>query len=101
MASECRHRLLPIPCCTRQHRSTATLPQTRQSTVAKRTGTSQSTRAEELGEAHSSLRQVDTNTPRSAPLPGCPLLRHSSFIRAVCVDAHRSEEHTSELQSPM
>ena len=28
------HRLLPIPCCPRQHRSIAHLPQTRQSTVA-------------------------------------------------------------------
>ena len=27
-------------------------------------------------------------TSRSAPLSSCPLLRHSSFIRAVCVDAH-------------
>src|ERR1700738_2277176 len=88
MASECGHRLLPIPCRTRQHRSVAHLPKTRKSTVAKRTSTPESTRAEEVGEVRSGLRKVDTSTPRSDPLQRNPLLRHPSFIRAVCVDAH-------------
>jgi len=34
------------------------------------------------------LQQVDTHTPNPASLPSRPLQRHSSFIRAVCVDAH-------------
>ena len=36
----------------------------------------------------SGLRQMDTNTPHPASLSRCPLLRHSSFVRAVCVNAH-------------
>jgi hypothetical protein len=60
---------------------------TRQSAVAKRSGSSQSTAREEVGEVYSGLREVDTTTPRSAPLSPRPLLRHPSFIRAVCVDA--------------
>ena len=36
---------------------------------------------------HPGLRQVDTTTPRSASLSRRPLLRHPSFIRAVCVNA--------------
>jgi hypothetical protein len=34
------------------------------------------------------LQQVDTHTPNPASLPSRPLQRHSSFIRAVCVDAY-------------
>src|SRR5439155_11770675 len=40
-----------------------------------------------VGTLHPSLEPVDSSTPRSAPLSRCTLLRHSSFVRAVCVDA--------------
>jgi hypothetical protein len=76
-----------IPCCSRQHRSVAYLQATRESAVAERSGSSQSTRQHEVGVTHSGLRQVDTRTPNPAPLSSRPLQRHSSFIRAVCVDA--------------
>jgi hypothetical protein len=33
-------------------------------------------------------RRIGTNTPNPASLSSRPLQRHSSFIRAVCVDAH-------------
>jgi hypothetical protein len=46
-----------------------------------------SQRANALGTIDPSLEPVDSSTPRSAPLSRCPLLRHSSFLRAVCVDA--------------
>src|SRR5271154_3478844 len=82
------HWLLPIQCCSRQHRSAANLPTARESAVAERSGSSQSTRKEEVGVTYSGLQQVDTQTPNPAPLSSCSLLRHSSFIRAVCVDAH-------------
>jgi hypothetical protein len=55
--------------------------------VAERSGSSQSTRQNEVGVTHAGLRQVDPQTPSPAPLSPSPLLRHSSFIRAVCVDA--------------
>jgi group II intron reverse transcriptase/maturase len=51
-------------------------------------GSSQSTRKEEVGVTYSGFQQVDTHTSNPAPLSSSPLLRHSSFIRAVCVDAH-------------
>src|SRR4051812_31303550 len=88
MASEGGHRLLPIPCCSREYRSTAHLQTARKSTLAERSGSSQSTREEEVGVTDSGLQQVDTHTPNLAPVSSCPLLRHPSFIRAVCVDAH-------------
>src|SRR5262249_2965729 len=40
-----------------------------------------------LGTLYPSLEPVDSSTPRSAPLSRCTLLRHPSFVRAVCVDA--------------
>ena len=59
----------------------------RQPTVAKRPGSPQSTREGRSGGVCPSLRQVDSTTPCPASLSRSPLLRHSSFIRAVCVDA--------------
>ena len=88
MASECGHRLLPIPCCSREYRSTAHLQAARQPALAKRSGSSQPTYKEKVGVTDSSLRQVDTHTPNPAPLSSRPLPRHTSLIRAVCVDAH-------------
>src|SRR5580704_7248497 len=88
MASESRQRLLPIPCCSREYRSTAHLQTARQSALAKRSGSSQPTRKEEVGVTDSGLQQVDTHTPNLVPLSSRPLPRHTSLIRAVCVDAH-------------
>src|ERR1700748_3138488 len=88
MASEGGHWLLPIPCCSREYRSAAHLQTARQSALAERLGSSEPTRKEEVGVPDSGLQQVDTHTPNPASLPSCPLQRHSSFIRAVCVDAH-------------
>jgi hypothetical protein len=47
----------------------------------------QSARTDAVGTSYPSLEPVDSTTPRSAPLSRRPLLRHSSFVRAVCVDA--------------
>src|SRR5580658_7150333 len=41
-----------------------------------------------MGASHSSLGPVDTNPKHSAPISRCRLLRHSSFVRAVCADAN-------------
>jgi hypothetical protein len=87
-ASEGRHRLLPIPCCSREYRSAANLQTTRESALADHSGSSRSTRKEEVGVTDSGLRQMDTHTPNPASLSSRPLPRHSSFIRAVCIDAH-------------
>ncbi|MCU1296599.1 MAG: hypothetical protein JWO91_877, partial [Acidobacteriaceae bacterium] len=40
-----------------------------------------------VGNVSPSLEPVDSSTPRSAPLSRRTLLRHSSFVRAVCVNA--------------
>src|SRR5215469_2319589 len=55
--------------------------------MAERSGPPQSARQDALGTLHPSLEPVDSSTPRSAPLSRCTLLRHPSFVRAVCVDA--------------
>jgi hypothetical protein len=88
MASEGGHWLLPIPCCSREYRSVAYLQTAHQSALAERSGPPQPTRKEEVGVTHSGLQQVDTHTPNPASLSTRPLQRHSSFVRAVCVDAH-------------
>src|ERR1700682_6783283 len=87
MASEGCAGLLPIPCCTRQHDSVAHLQTSRVQAMAECSGPPQSARTDALGTPHPSLEPVDSSTPRSAPLSRCTLLRHSSFVRAVCVDA--------------
>src|SRR5260370_41283129 len=55
--------------------------------MAECSGPPQSARPDALGTPHPSLEPVDSSTPRSAPLSRCTLLRHSSFVRAVWVDA--------------
>src|SRR2546426_8662269 len=55
--------------------------------MAECSGSPQPTRKDALGTSHPSLEPVDSSTPSSAPLSRCTLLRHSSFVRAVCVDA--------------
>src|SRR5450755_2149033 len=50
-------------------------------------GPPESARTDAVGTFYPSLEPVDSSTPRSAPLSRCTLLRHSSFVRAVCVDA--------------
>src|SRR6266404_2052560 len=55
--------------------------------MAECSGPPQPVRADVLGTSHPSLEPVDSSAPRSAPLSRCTLLRHSSFVRAVCVDA--------------
>src|ERR1017187_8465407 len=87
MAMESRIRLLPIPCCSRQHRPVVHLQASPPSTMAKRSGSPQSNREKEVGEIYASLRQMDPNAPHPASLSRGSLLRHSSFVRAVCVDA--------------
>src|ERR1035441_8591923 len=87
MAMESRIRLLPIPCCSRQHRPVVHLQASPPSTMAKRSGSPQSNREKEVGEIYASLRQMDPKAPHPASLSRGSLLRHSSFVRAVCVDA--------------
>src|ERR1035438_6934834 len=87
MASEGRVRLLPIPRSSRQHRPAAQLQKTRKSTLAQRSGSPQSMREEEVGATHPSLGKVDSTAPNPTPISRGALLRHSSFVRAVCVDA--------------
>src|SRR5713101_1027899 len=55
--------------------------------MAECSGPPQSARKDVLGTFDPSLEPVDSSTPRSAPLSRCTLLRHSSFVRAVCVNA--------------
>jgi hypothetical protein len=87
VAPEGRAGLLPIPRCSREHDSVAHLQTSRVQAMAECSGPPQSTRTDALGASYPSLEPVDSSTPRSAPLSRCPLLRHSSFVRAVCVDA--------------
>src|SRR3989442_624191 len=55
--------------------------------MAERSGPPQPARTDAVGTFYPSLESVDSSSPRSAPLSRCTLLRHSSFVRAVCVDA--------------
>jgi hypothetical protein len=47
----------------------------------------QPARRDALGTSYPNLETVDSSTARSAFLSRCTLLRHSSFVRAVCVNA--------------
>jgi hypothetical protein len=40
-----------------------------------------------VGATHPGLGKMDSTAPSSTPLSGGALLRHSSFVRAVCVNA--------------
>src|SRR6266850_8566492 len=55
--------------------------------MAECSGPPQSTRKDVLGTFYPSPEPVDSSTPSSAPLSRRTLLRHSSFVRAVCVNA--------------
>src|SRR5260370_29943303 len=87
MAPEGCAGISPIPRCSREHDSVAHLQTSRVQAMAECSGPPQSTRKDALGTIYPSPEPVDSSTPRSAPLPRCTLLRHSSFVRAVCVDA--------------
>ena len=87
MASEGGAGLLPIPCCSRELGSAAHLLAACLQTVAKCFSSSQSTWPGALGQSLPYLAPVDSPTPRSASLSPCPLRRHSSSVRAVCVNA--------------
>src|SRR5579863_6445628 len=87
MASEGGAGLLPIPCCSRELDSVAHLLAARLQAVAECLSSSQPTRPGALGTLVPYLVPVDSATPRSASLSSCPLRRHSSSVRAVCVNA--------------
>jgi hypothetical protein len=88
VAPEGRAGLLPIPRCSREHDSVAHLQTSRVQAMAECFGPPQSARKDALGTFYPSLEPVDSSTPRSAALSRCALLRHLSYVRAVCVDAH-------------
>src|ERR1700692_4156017 len=87
MAPEGCAGLLPIPRSSREHDAVAHLQTSRVQAMAQCSGPPQPARTDALGTSYPSLKSVDSSTPRSAPLSRCTLLRHSSFVRAVCVDA--------------
>src|ERR1035438_2744855 len=87
MASEGGAGLLPIPCCSRELDSVAHLLAARLQIVAECFSSSQSTRPGAMGAFVPHLVPVDSPTPCSASLSSCPLRRHSSSVRAVCVNA--------------
>ena len=62
-------------------------PLRKKSRHTNRPGPSQSTRRGAMGPSFPSLEPVDSGTPYSAPLSRCPLRRHSSAARGVCVNA--------------
>ncbi len=70
-----------------EHDSVAHLQTSRVPAMAECSGPPQSARPDAVGTIYASLEPVDSSTPRSAPLSRCTLLRHSSFVRAVCVNA--------------
>src|SRR6266481_6454883 len=87
MAPEGCAVILPIPRFSREHDSVAHLQTSRVQAMAECSGPPQSARTDAMGTFYPSPELVDSSTPRSAPLSRCTLLRHSSFVRAVCVDA--------------
>ena len=87
MASEGCAGLLPIPCCSRELGSVAHLLAARLPVVAERFSPSQSTRPGALGSSHPILLTGGFPSPAFCiPIPS-PLRRHSSSVRAVCVNA--------------
>src|SRR5664279_6658795 len=87
MAPEGCAGILPIPRSSREHDAVAYLQTSRVQAMAECSGPPQPARTDALGTLYPSLEPVDSSTPHSAPLSRCTLLRHSSFVRAVCVDA--------------
>src|ERR1019366_10581992 len=87
MAPEGCAGISPIPRSSREHDSVAHLQTSRVPAMAECSGPPQPARTDALGTFYPSLEPVESSTPSSAPLSRCTLLRHSSFVRAVCVDA--------------
>src|ERR1700751_3456332 len=87
MASHCCAGLLPIPCCARQHDSVAHLSTTCQPAVAECPHPAQSASTGAVGKTYPTVEPMGSPTSRPASLSRRTLLRHSSFVRAVCVDA--------------
>src|ERR1700751_1323767 len=87
MASHCCAGLLPIPCCARQHDSVAHLSTTCQPAVAECPHPAQSASTGAVGKTSPTVEPMGSPTSRPASLSRRTLLRHSSFVRAVCVDA--------------
>jgi hypothetical protein len=87
MAPEGCAGILPIPRSPREHDSVAHLQTSRTQAMAECSRPPQPARTDAVGTSYPNLEPVDSSAPRSAPLSRCTLLRHSSFVRAVCVDA--------------
>jgi len=85
--SEGRQRLLPIPRGARKYPAAEHLQAAHQPAVVSDTRTPQSACTQKVGGSHSVVRPVDTAPESPTPLSSSSLLRHSSFIRAVCVNA--------------
>src|SRR6185436_3565913 len=87
MAPEGCAGLLPIPRSPWEHDSAAHLQTSRVQSMAECSGPPQPARKDALGTIYPSLEPMDSTTPGSASISCCTLLLHSSFVRAVCVDA--------------
>src|SRR6266702_221474 len=87
MASDGCAGLLPIPRRARQHDSAAYLPTTCQLAVAECSYPAQSASTGAVGATYPTVEPMGSPTSRPASLSRRTLLRHSSFVRAVCVDA--------------
>src|SRR6202035_1818463 len=87
MASEGRHWLLPIPRSARKSATAEHLQAAYQPAVVPGTRKPQAACPQKVGATPSVIRTVDTTSEGPAPTPSGPLLRHPSFIRAVCVNA--------------
>src|SRR5215472_16513829 len=87
MASDGGAGLLPIPCCSGKLGSVTHLLAARLPTVAECFSSTQSTRPGALEAPASHLVPMDSTTPRFASLSSRSLRRHSSSVRAVCVNA--------------
>src|SRR5208337_833642 len=87
LASEGRQWLLPIPRGARKSPAAEHLQAAHQPAVVSSNRTPQSVCPQKVGGSHSVVRTVDTAPESPAPLSSSSLLRHSSFIRAVCVNA--------------
>ena len=87
MAPEGRAGLLPIPRCSGEHDSVAHLQTSRVLALAECSGPSQSTRTDAVGTAYPLLNRWIPPPRVLHPYPDGTLLRHSSLVRAVCVDA--------------
>jgi hypothetical protein len=79
--------LLPIPCGSGQLDPATHLPASRWLVVAGGLSPSQSAGTDAIGASLPTLAPVGSATPRSASIFRRALRRHSSRVRAVCVNA--------------